>query len=766
MLAVAFAALALTSSGATTAVSAASASASYRHHEHWERTHELTSDHSMTLTVALKQRNLDQLKALVDDVSDPQRKATYGKYRTIDQIADLVAPTEHDIAAVVRYFRSIGASAAHLGRSRDYLTVTINADMLSRALRKPFHAYQHRRSRRVVHRTAMLTGGRAAVDLLPRDVARYIDVLTGVNDFPDSARERSGRAFSIDEKKMKKKTMSTKDTMTTDLPCKNPAPEIQGRVFGGADEVAPVFVVHCHDGSIAKVSPSAPPSCADGVVLDQISVTAVDMVTGHVAKGTATAAELVCTTRTCSLPEPVKLARAYARVNLTVAAHWAGGETSVGPYPASGFSASSQVYPQTILEAYQVAVGTRGTHPANSQAVTAFEEQYIDVDGDLMTFFDLMGLPRMYPTIHGKNDPTKPGGESTLDIQTIMSVGAGVPTTFWSCSGPGPAKPPGRGAYILEWAIEVAATTHAPLVTSISYGDTEIGFYNKFGNFKYVKRTNAELMKMAARGLTVIAGSGDGGVSNVGEAGNDISPAIATCEPFEPFFPSNSAYVTSLSSTFFTTNALPVCGVKSHANNPAECDMVGELPVGLSQGMFWTTGGGFSNMTSNPTPSWQQPALKSYLSTLRQRKAMPPASDFNVHGRAYPDIAVVGHNVMLVTGGKLGPADGTSASGPIFAGLISLMNDARLHANQPTMGCLNHFLYQSHASTPQAFHDVVMGSNKDGDFSPRCAQHKYASDCPAGFDAVPGYDAVTGLGSVNMEVLTALALKAGAPNVE
>jgi hypothetical protein len=61
-----------------------------------------------------------------------------------------------------------------------------------------------------------------------------------------------------------------------------------------------------------------------------------------------------------------------------------------------------------------------------------------------------------------------------------MAIGAGVPTIFWSVSGPGPTH--GGGAYILEWALEIANTTSAPLVTSKSYGDTEQGFFGKFGN--------------------------------------------------------------------------------------------------------------------------------------------------------------------------------------------------------------------------------------------------------------------------------------------
>ena len=59
----------------------------------------------------------------------------------------------------------------------------------------------------------------------------------------------------------------------------------------------------------------------------------------------------------------------------------------------------------------------------------------------------------------------------------------------------------------------VANTTHSPLVTSISYGDTELGYIQKSGyGMAYIERMEQELQKMAARGLTVIAGSGDAGL--------------------------------------------------------------------------------------------------------------------------------------------------------------------------------------------------------------------------------------------------------------
>ena len=153
--------------------------------------------------------------------------------------------------------------------------------------------------------------------------------------------------------------------------------------------------------------------------------------------------------------------------------------------------------------------------------MSAFEEQYIN-DGDLSAFLNMHGLPPNSYTLIGSNNQVSPsrhtpvtrpsrahlksrdthltqsdaGGESTLDIQTIMGVAPNVQHFFWSVGGPGkieqqrgthtrthtplkvgagPAKPPGQGAYILEWAKEVQDMQNPPLITSHSYGDTEQG---------------------------------------------------------------------------------------------------------------------------------------------------------------------------------------------------------------------------------------------------------------------------------------------------
>ena len=177
----------------------------------------------------------------------------------------------------------------------------------------------------------------------------------------------------------------------------------------------------------------------------------------------------------------------------------------------------------------------------------------------------------------------------------------------------GPAKPPGDGAYILEWALHVSNLSNPPLVTSISYGDTEDGYYTKFGSFSYIDRMEIELAKMAARGLSVLAGSGDAGVSNVGEEGNDISDTDPTCTPFRPFYPSNSPYVTSVSSTFLSTNYLPVCKSNLVPSLPIICEQVGEVAVGVSAGLFWTTGI-FNNHTLHSfSPSFHSPCVMIFI---------------------------------------------------------------------------------------------------------------------------------------------------------
>ena len=87
-------------------------------------------------------------------------------------------------------------------------------------------------------------------------------------------------------------------------------------------------------------------------------------------------------------------------------------------------------------------------------------------------------------------------------------------------------------------------------------------------------------------------------------------------------------------------------------------------------------------------------------------------------------------------------ASGTSASTPTVAGIISLLNDARLQKNKSTLGFLNPFLYQNSA----AMYDVTTGHNEGclpGDI---------------GFYATTGWDPVTGCGTPNFPAMIKAAV--------
>jgi hypothetical protein len=72
------------------------------------------------------------------------------------------------------------------------------------------------------------------------------------------------------------------------------------------------------------------------------------------------------------------------------------------------------------------------TFPGSKQAAAGFLQQYASLS-DLSSFFtqfDPKGAATPIAII-GPNDQTNPGMEADLDVQYIMSIGAGVNTTYW-----------------------------------------------------------------------------------------------------------------------------------------------------------------------------------------------------------------------------------------------------------------------------------------------------------------------------------------------
>ena len=351
------------------------------------------------------------------------------------------------------------------------------------------------------------------------------------------------------------------------------------------------------------------------------------------------------------------------------------------------------VFPSVLRERYNVS-NTVGTHPKNSQSVAQFLEQYYN-HGDLEEFFTVFGssfkhLEKITKVIGP--DSGRSGVEASLDTQYIMSLGAMVPTWFWSTGGRHESQEP-----FLEWLVDISNRTEVPWVHSVSYSDNEDTL-----DVDYMNRINVEFEKAGVRGLTFLFASGDNG-------------AGCKKKKFRPMFPSSSPFVTTVGGTAF--------------NDPFTVS--GEYAYEIS-------GGGFSNVF--PRPSYQTDVVEKYLNSGPH---IPPTSYFNPNGRGFPDIAALCNHFWIVN--NLIPVPGvmgTSASTPTVAGIISLVNDARLHNHKSPLGFLNPFLYQNAAG----MYDVTTGHNEgclSGD---------------TGFYAYIGWDPVTGSGSPNFPALVKAAI--------
>ncbi|KAL7920588.1 subtilisin-like protein [Trichoderma austrokoningii] len=280
-----------------------------------------------------------------------------------------------------------------------------------------------------------------------------------------------------------------------------------------------------------------------------------------------------------------------------------------------------------------------------------------------------------------------------------------------------------------------------PKVLSISYTDPEASFPTA-----YLKRQCVEFLKLGLMGVTVIVSSGDYGTASGYSPGTciDRSTGIsnATTGEFSPQWPASCPWITSVGGTQRFTQS-------SGANSSiAETTDIRKKSQAATEetafdvvlpGVHSTSGGGFSNVF--PAPAYQQKAISTYfdrhhegahLASLQQR------GFFNATriGRGFPDVSALASTYLVYVESVLETVYGTSASAPVFASIIALVNNERLHAGKPPVGFINPVLY----AHPEALNDITTGANLGCGADPA-------------FRATEGWDAVTGLGSPDFERL-------------
>ena len=311
--------------------------------------------------------------------------------------------------------------------------------------------------------------------------------------------------------------------------------------------------------------------------------------------------------------------------------------------------------------------------------------------------------------------------ETQLDIQMMSQTFENVELWYW-----------GSSAWLYTFAVDFMNTDNVPNILSMSWGWSETdqcSITNCLGNMtsqKYVERVNVEYAKLGLRGITLVVASGDAGAPG-------RTDEMCATHNVHAVFPGGSPFVTSVGATFVQVSdtmkswKTPLC--KTYGCNSGNR----QFPTNFVN-QSWTTGGGFSNYSTRP--QWQKRIVENYVSSGVH---LPPSC--NKKGRAYPDVAVVGHNCPIVSQGQVAGVDGTSCSAPIFATILSLLDDYQKQRDRPALGFVNPLLYKMY----DTFTDITDGNNHCTEY--QCCDKEY------GYLATDGWDAVSGLGVPNVGLM-------------
>ena len=342
---------------------------------------------------------------------------------------------------------------------------------------------------------------------------------------------------------------------------------------------------------------------------------------------------------------------------------------------------SGNYFPAGILEVYQALPYLKQNGQGTTTAIL------IDTfpnTSDVTAFWKLTGIPQslnnitFIQTVSGTLPP--PSGEESLDTEWSSSIGYGSKVRVYATKDLSFAHlDTGYQAILsdLKKGVKIEQM-------SVSLGGCEV-----FAPLVEVATEENLLSLIAAKTVSIFIASGNSGSFECG-----------TSNPPFPSWPSTSPLVTAAGGTSLIAQ------------------VVSSTKLKIQTETGWTgSGGGFSNHFFAP----------SYQTFLGSPVRLVP----DVASDADPATGVV-----IVLDGNQMTVGGTSAAAPVWAGMASLINQARIAAGKKPLGQLNPRIYPilKSAAYTKNFHDDIGGCNPT-------------------FCAVKGYDLVTGMGSPVMNVL-------------
>ena len=293
-------------------------------------------------------------------------------------------------------------------------------------------------------------------------------------------------------------------------------------------------------------------------------------------------------------------------------------------------------------------------------------------------------------SLDSNDNPYRSCNEGNLDIQYIMGMAQNAVSIYWYNSGT-------SGNAFNDWIVDVSNDANPPWSNSISWGATE----QRVPNSQKDTFCNTALT-LVGQGVSISVASGDNGASGTGnsESCGDAT-SCAENSGYSPSFPATCPYVTAVGATMG-----PEAGVPERACQSDYC-YDSSYPT---MGGVITSGGGFSTYFSRP--SWQDDAIANW--TTQIQSGTSPASGYNTNGRGIPDLSMIGVRYKVVIAGTTQWLFGTSASTPVFAAIVTLINSLRTETNHSSnstasygpIGWINKNIYQG-MSLPLCCYSLV-----------------------------------------------------------
>jgi subtilase family serine protease len=359
---------------------------------------------------------------------------------------------------------------------------------------------------------------------------------------------------------------------------------------------------------------------------------------------------------------------------------------------------------------------------------------------DIRQFRSMMSLPAKDPQVVLAPGSASPGmvdgslQEADLDLEWAGAIAQNATLIYVNATS--------------AWdSLRYAVTSNLAPVISVSYSACEPEFSSSD-----VQSFTLLGQQANAQGQTIVAASGD-----TGAAGCDPLFATQATKGLAVSIPASMPYVTGVGGSEFNEGSGTYWNTSNGSNNRSALSYIPEISWDESTAGrgIQATGGGASTLFTKP--SWQSgPGVPndgvrdvpdiSFSASAAHDAYVVCDESYNATTKAFTPVCPNGPF------GGFDSVGGTSAGTPALAAIVALLNQ---FMNSP-QGNINGVLYRLASLAASPLHDITSGSNVVP-----CQTNPASSGCPTsgsgagsmGYNAGPGYDLATGLGSIDVNAV-------------